>query len=71
MDNLSETVAVLESKVKAIEEKQDEILALQKTMQEQLARYKGFFGGMVFVFSAFWAFVLLGWDVVKFKLGMK
>ena len=31
-------------------------------MKEELARYRGFWGGALLVVSAVWAFIQLGWD---------
>lgn len=31
-------------------------------MKEELARYRGFWGGALLVVSAVWAFLQLGWD---------
>lgn len=70
MDN-DERIAVVETKVDTLEKKQDEILALQKTMSDQLSRYKGFFGGIVFVGSALWFVLVFLKDLLLYKLGAK
>ena len=57
-----ERIAVLETEVKAIKEKQDEMLALQRTISDQLVRYKGFFGGVFFVLSAVGTLFTLIWS---------
>lgn len=56
--NISERLAVMESRVEDIadaaqrrEEKQDEILEAINAIQSELARYKGFIGGVFFILS--------------------
>lgn len=57
-----ERIAVLEVEVRTIKEKQDEMLALQRSISEQLVRYKGFFGGVFFVLSAVGTLFTLIWS---------
>ena len=67
--NLVERLAVLESKVESFQKSQDDILAEVKSINSTLGRYKGFFGGIIFVVSALWAFIDLtkGWLVNHIK----
>jgi Flp pilus assembly protein TadB len=37
-------------------------------MREELARYRGFWGGALLVVSAVWAFLQLGWGWIETKL---
>lgn len=55
----SERIVVLETEVKTLKEDLHEILLNVKEMNEQMTKYKGFLGGIAFVFSAvgvFWTF---------------
>lgn len=67
--NLAERLAVLESKVETFQESQNAILLEVKSINATLGRYKGFFGGVIFVVSAVWAFIDLtkGWLVNHIK----
>lgn len=52
MANDNERIAVLETKVGEMQSELSEVLKLQRSMSEQLSKYKGFFGGIMFVFSS-------------------
>jgi uncharacterized protein YlxW (UPF0749 family) len=66
-----ERIAVLETEVKEIKNKQDEMLALQRGIGEQLARYKGFLGGVAFVGSGLWIFLGFMKEFIFTKFGLK
>ena len=67
--DINERLAVLESKVESFQKSQDDILIEVKSINNTLGRYKGFFGGVIFVVSAVWAFIDLtkGWLVNHIK----
>lgn len=67
--SLVERLAVLEAKVETFQKSQEDILAEVKSINSTLGRYKGFFGGIIFVVSALWAFIDLtkGWLVNHIK----
>ena len=67
--SLVERLAVLEAKVETFQKSQEDILVEVKAINQTLGRYKGFFGGIIFVVSALWAFIDLtkGWLVNHIK----
>lgn len=60
-----ERVVVLETEMKQVKDDIKEILINQKLMQEQMTKYKGFIGGVVFLGSCVWA----GLTILAKKIG--
>jgi len=73
MLNINERLAIVETQIETMAEhaeqraeKQDEILELLSSIQEEITRYKGFLGGIVFVLSCMGAFLYkFGAPIIK------
>lgn len=61
---VEERIAVLEEKAERHEKAMEKVLAKLEEMDDTLTRYKGFLGGVMFVGSCLWAFILFGKDWV-------
>jgi len=59
-------IAVLEEKVNNIEDK----MQILDNIHQELTRYKGFIGGMVFLVTCIGAFFSQIKDILKFKFGI-
>lgn len=56
-----ERIAVVETKVKSLEDNHDEMLKIMHEIRDEMTRYKGFIGGIAFLVSC------LGVAVAFFK----
>lgn len=54
----------MDDKLKELEER-------LKKLEDQINRYRGFIGGMIFVITSLWAFISLVADPLMRKFGMK
>lgn len=52
-----ERIAVLEAEVRSLKEDQQEILTCIQGVRDDMARYKGFIGGMAFLASGIGVFI--------------
>lgn len=59
MTDVSERVAVLESQMEGVQQKEDAILEKLDRIEKEMTRYKGFLGGVAFLGSCLWAAVVL------------
>lgn len=59
MTDIIERVAVLESQVEGVRQKEDAILEKLDRIEKEMTRYKGFLGGVAFLGSCLWAAVVL------------
>lgn len=66
-DDHSERIAVLESKIEAVEAKQNDILKGLQTIHTEMTKYKGFLGGVVFLASGVVTLAVMLWDKVLGK----
>jgi len=57
MPETAERMAVLETKLEALEQTNEKILARMEDMHSDLTRFKGFAGGVLFLASAVGAFL--------------
>lgn len=62
--SLAERVAVLEEKIENVETTQEAILKKQQEILDSLTKYKGFVGGIAFVFSCAVTFLSFAKDWV-------
>ena len=47
----NERIAVLEAKVRTLDDNHSELLALMHEIKDEMTRYKGFLGGIAFLIS--------------------
>ena len=53
----------LESEVQEMRQDHKAMASDLKEMKDQITRYKGFIGGVIFLWSCIWAAVVAGWEV--------
>lgn len=62
MTEQTERMAILETKLEAVEQINEKILARMEEMHSDLTRFKGFAGGVLFLASAIGAFLGFFWN---------
>ena len=59
MSDNNERIAILETRVDALQENHDEMLKLMHDIKDEMTRYKGFLGGIAFIASGIGIFLTL------------
>lgn len=67
---IEERMAVLETKVKILEDQNTEVLKQLQEIKESLSKYKGFVGGIVFLGSCFYYMLTFSKEWLLKKLGL-
>lgn len=66
---VEERIATLETEVRLLKETNKELLIEIKDMKQDMTKYKGFLGGIIFVGGCMWTFLSFVLPVIAKKLG--
>ena len=59
MSDNNERIAILETRVNALQDNHDEMLKLMHDIKDEMTKYKGFLGGIAFIASGIGIFLTL------------
>jgi hypothetical protein len=68
LGKMMQSIEVLHQKMDEHTERTQHIDKRLNTLESDYTRYKGFFGGVVFVLSSLWAFMTFTWDRLRENL---